>query len=151
MRVLRSVFAAALLVPALAVPAHAGPYGDDLAQCLVEKSSDADKTTLIKWFFAMAATHPDVKSIAAITAEQRDGLNRDVAQLFQTLLTDTCKNETKKAMKYEPQTAMQSSFSVLGQVAAQGLFSDEGVAANLGEFTKYVDEEKLQAVLKSGE
>jgi hypothetical protein len=136
---------------ALVAPAHAGPYGDDLAQCLVEKSSDADKTTLIKWFFAMAATHPDVKSIAAITAEQRESLNRDVARIFQTLLTETCKNETKKAMKYEPQTAIQSSFSVLGQVAAQGLFSDPDVAGNLGEFTKFVDEEKLKGVLQSGE
>jgi hypothetical protein len=151
MRRARLALVALLLSVGLAAPAHAGPYGDDLAKCLVEKSSDADKTTLIKWFFAMAASHPDVRSIAAITAEQRDGLNRNVAQIFQTLLTDTCRDETKKAMKYEPQTAIQSSFSVLGQVAAQGLFSDAGVAESLGEFTKFVDEEKLQAVLKSGE
>ena len=137
----------AFLLLALAVPAHAGPYGDDLAKCLVDKSSDADKTALVKWFFAMAALHPDVQSIAAVTPAQREGLNRNVAELFERLLTDSCKAEAKKAMKYEQQTALQSSFGVLGQVAAQGLFSDPAVEASMGEFTKYLDEEKLKAIL----
>lgn len=149
MRRARLALVATFVAAGLVAPAHAGPYGDDLARCLVEKSSDAEKTTLVKWFFAMAASHPDVRSIAAISAEQRDGLNRDVARTFQTLLTETCRYETKKAMKYEPQTAMQSSFSVLGEVAAQGLFADVGVAESLSEFTKFVDEEKLRGVLNS--
>ena len=131
----------------LAAPAHAGPYADDLSKCLVDKSSDADKTTLVKWFFAVAALHPDVRSIAAISADQRDALNRDVAEIFQRLLTDSCKGEAKKAMKYEQQTALESSFGVLGQVAAQGLFSDPAVETSMGDFTKYLDEEKLKGIM----
>ena len=147
MRRNRLALVTAFVFVLLALPAHAGPYGDDLAKCLVDKSSDADKTTLVKWFFAMAALHLDVRSISAVTAEQRDGFNREVAEIFQRLLTESCKGEAKKAMKYEPQTALESSFGVLGQVAAQGLFSDPGVEGSMGEFVKYMDEEKLKGLM----
>lgn len=142
----RFALAIAFVFVIAALPVQAGPYGDDLAKCLVDKTSDGDKTTLVKWFFAMAALHPDVQSISAVTPQQRDGLNHDVAEIFQRLLTESCKAEAKKAMKYEQQTALESSFGVLGQVAAQGLFTDPGVEASMGEFTKYMDEQKLKGI-----
>ena len=36
----------------LAMPAHAGIYGDALAKCLVERTTEADKAAAVAWVFA---------------------------------------------------------------------------------------------------
>ena len=43
------------------------------------------------------------------------------------LLTDTCLDKSKKAIKYEGAAAIQASLAVLGQVAAADLFADPAV------------------------
>ena len=141
--VITVAFALAALSPALA-----GPYGDELAKCLVKSTTDADKTYLVKWLFAAAALHPDVKSIASVSDAQRDELNKNAAKLFERLITESCRSETQEAVKYEGPSTLESSFNVLGQVAARGLFSHPAVATGTGELTNYVDRQKLESVFR---
>jgi hypothetical protein len=136
-----------LLASAFATPTSAGPYGDDLAKCLVKSSSDADRNMLVKWFFAGAALHPEIRDIATITEAQREALNRQAAALFERLLTQACKTELQEAVKYEGAVVFRSSFQVLGQVAGQGLFSHPAVNAGMQDFTKYLDMGKLAALM----
>src|SRR5713226_8174117 len=148
--VITVAFALAVLSPesALAGPYLAGPYGDELAKCLVKSTTDADKTYLVKWLFAAAALHPDVKSIASVSDAQRDELNKNAAKLFERLLTESCRSETQEAVKYEGPSTLESSFNALGQVAARGLFSHPTVARGTGELTNYVDKQKLERVFR---
>lgn len=127
--------------------ALAGPYSDDLAKCLVRSTTDADKTYLVKWMFAAVALHPQVRSIASISDTQRDDLNKNVAQLFVRLLTESCRSETQEAGKYEGAAALQGSFQLLGQVAAARLFSDPAVARGLAELENHVDKQELENLL----
>jgi hypothetical protein len=62
-------------------------------------------------------------------------------------MTESCEEKARKAVKYEGQIAVQTSFQVLGQVAAQELFSDPDVAALMSGLDKYIDTEKLNAAL----
>ena len=89
--VITVAFALAVLSPESAL---AGPYGDELAKCLVKSTTDADKTYLVKWLFAAAALHPDVKSIASVSDAQRDELNKNAAKLFERLLTESCRSRS---------------------------------------------------------
>jgi hypothetical protein len=151
--------AVAVLVLVLTVPlavlsphrAIAGPYSDELAKCLVRSTTDSDKNYLVKWMFASAALHPEVKSIAAITDAQRDELNRNAARLFERLITDSCLTETQEALRFEGRVTIQSSFQVLGQVAARGLFSDPAVAKSMTDFSNYLDKQKLEKVFGPGQ
>ena len=59
--------------------AAAGPYGDDLARCLVRSTSPEDQTTLIQWMFAISSLNPAVKRLTSVTDAQRSDLNRQVA------------------------------------------------------------------------
>jgi hypothetical protein len=127
--------------------AAAGPYSDELAKCLVRSTTTSEKTTLMKWTFAAAAAHPDVKGISSVTDAQRDELSQATGRLIERLLTESCKAETQEAMKYEGAMVLQSAFSVLGQVAARGLFTDPSVSGYMSDFLKYVDKAKLQALL----
>ena len=127
--------------------AQAGPYSDDLAKCLVESTTAADKNALVKWMFATAALHPAVKSIASVTEAERAEITRSTAQLFEKLLTVSCRAQAQQAVKYEGAAAVQTGFQMLGQVAARELFADPGVTQGLGELEKYVDSRKIEQAL----
>lgn len=128
--------------------ASAGLYSDDLARCLVAKSSDADKITLMQWMFSAMTAHPAVQSMTNITATQREAFTKKGADLFQRLMFVDCRTETVGALKNEGSPAIEAGFQVLGQVAARGLMSDPAVAAQMGSVAKAMDASKLAALAK---
>jgi hypothetical protein len=140
-----SLFATVMILSSAAT--SAGPFADDMAKCLVRATTAADKTMLVQWMFAMMALHPDVKQLGSIAADQRASLNQSMGNLMVSLLTDRCVAESREAVKNEGLGTIESSFNVLGQVAAQSLFANPEVAAGIAEFGKLVDAEKLRALL----
>ncbi len=137
---------AALLSILLSAPALAGPYSDEMAKCLVRSTSATDRNGLVKWLFASAVLHPEIKPIATVSDAQRDNLNRITARLFERLLTVSCRAETQNAVKYEGPTTLETSFQVLGQVAGRELFTDPNVATSMAGLMNYVDKSKLEAL-----
>lgn len=136
--------AVALLLASSAV--QAGPYTDDLSKCLVRSTTEQQKAVLVEWVFAIAALHPTVKPLSSVSDTKRTELNKSVAALFTTLLTDSCRQETHDAVKYEGTGAIQTSFALLGQVAMTDLFSNPSVAQGLGAFAQYLDKAKFDSV-----
>lgn len=139
---------AAISLLAMASTSSAGTHTDELSRCLVEKTSAEDKNLLVRWIFVAMAQHPSVSSMTKITAAQVDDNNKAAAGLFTQLLTETCLEESKKAMKNEGGVALQQAFQVLGQVAGQDLMSAPEVANMMAGLTKYIDEKKLDALGK---
>ena len=127
----------------------AGPYADEMAKCLVNSTSEDDKYKLIQWIFAAFSHHPDVKKLSNITDKQATDLNKAIAELFTTLMTDRCKNETKDAIKYEGKTTIEKSFTVLGSVAARGLMSHPNVTKFTADIEKYLDAKKFEEIFGS--
>lgn len=144
MQVLR--YLTATLLIAVASPCWAGLYSDDLARCLVASTTPQDKATLAKWMFTVMAQHPAVAKLTTITAADVDKANGDTGALFMTLLTQSCVDKAKAAIRYEGPAAMQASFSVLGQAAIVELMADPAVAAAVAGLGKYVDPKKLEAL-----
>jgi hypothetical protein len=129
--------------------AAAGPYADELAKCLVRSTTTSEKNALIKWIFAAAALHPEVKGISSVTEAQREELSKSTGRMVERLLADSCKTETQDAMRYEGPGVFQSAFTVLGQVASVGLFTDPSVSGYMADFLRYVDKAKVQGTLLS--
>ncbi len=129
-----------------AIPVQAGPYADDMARCLIRSTTSADRTSFVRWFFAAAASHPAVQSLASVSAEQRDEANRSTAALFQKLLTESCRTEVQQAVKYEGTQTIAAGFQVFGEVAGRELFTDPAVTQSMGGFEKYFDKQKLNDV-----
>jgi len=130
--------------------AVAGPYGDDMAKCLVKASNPDDRTVFIKWLFAAIALHPDVASMATISLQQRDEFSKRAGALFQRLLTESCRSETQQAIRYEGPATIQYAFQVFGQAAAGDLFANPSVAAGMKDLTKYIDQDKIKALAPTG-
>jgi hypothetical protein len=131
--------------------AVAGPYGDDMAKCLVKAASPDDQTVFIKWLFAAIALHPDVASMASISPQQRDEFSKRAGALFQRLLTESCRSETQQAIRYEGPATIQYAFQVFGQAAAGNLFSNPSVAVGMKDLTKYIDQDKIKALSTPGD
>jgi len=127
-------------------PTLAGPYADDMAKCMVNATSPADRTLLVKWLFSLVTLHPDLQSMAAVTPKQRDELARQAAALLQRLLTESCQKETRAALHNEGQQTIEYAFTVLGQVAGRGMMGDPRVAAGARDVEKYLDEKKIKAL-----
>ncbi len=139
-----------VLTVVFVMPAHAGLYADDLSRCLVEKTTAEDKNALVRWVVATTALHPAVQPIANVSAESRARANRDTAHIFERLLTRSCLEQTRQAVKYEGAAAIQTGFQTLGQVAMAELFADPKVAEGLGELDKHLDVVKLREALEAG-
>ena len=131
--------------------ALAGPYADDLSKCLVSSTTSKDKTDLVRWLFATAALHPDVASIASVSANQRTEMTRTVGATFERLLTVACRTPYRDAVKYEGDQALVTGFQVLGGVAMRELMGHSAVAKGMSELDTYVDKDKLKAVTQPTE
>ena len=144
----RAVVGVLLIALAFSVPraSVAGPYADDMAKCLVKSASPQDRTLLVKWIFSVLSLHPDLAAMSSVTGQQRDELDKGSAALYQRLLLDACKTEVQQAIQNEGQQTIEYAFSILGQVATRGMFSDANVLAGMKNFTKYFDQEKLKAL-----
>lgn len=130
-------------------PSFAGPFADEMAKCLVRAATPADKSVLVQWMFAFMALHPEVKQFSVVSAAQRTALNKSMGDLVVSLLTDRCQAESREALKNEGMGTIESSFALLGQVAAQELFTHPDVANGLSDFGKSIDGEKLKKLIES--
>ena len=140
----KSVVLLTVLAACVTTPCWAGPYADDLAKCLVRSTTSKDKTVLVQWMFAMASLNPDVRQLSTVTTPQRTELNQRFADMVKALLTKSCLKETRDAVQYEGPTTLETSFSVLGQVAGRELFASPNVAAGMKELEGMLDIKSLQ-------
>ena len=143
---IKSRFAAALIATLMSGAASAGVYTDQLSKCLVDSTTTEDRTRLVKWLFTAASVHPAIRSLSTVTAEDRDAANQVIGNLFVKLLTDSCREPAKAALRFEGAVTLQQSFQMLGQVAGMELFSNPQVAAVMPDLDKHVDPAKLNAL-----
>lgn len=132
-----------LLILLLSSKVYAGADADNLSKCLIDSTSDKDKTVLVRWVFSTIAAHPDIKDDFGIEPSKQDELNKLVATVYERLLTEDCAEPTKAVLRNEGTKAFEQSFEVLGGVAVEGLMSHESVANATKDFAKYLDEDKL--------
>lgn len=149
MKIIKGVFLTLVLAMLLiqTSPAFAGSYTDDLTKCIVESTTTKERAEFVKWVFSAVSLHPAVESISSVSKKQLEETNKKTAQLFMRLLTDSCMQKAKMAIRYEGRIAIQSSFQILGQMAGQELFSSPGVTTAMKSFTKHFDAEKLESLL----
>ena len=127
----------------------ANPAVDAFSGCLADSTSGKDRKDLARWLFTAMGAHPEMRSIAVLTPSAADDASRSAGQLFTRLLVDACPKQGKEAVQAVGPVAIQSAFSVLGQLAMQELMTDKDVAAGMGLLEKYVDNVRIQAAIST--
>ena len=125
------------------------PTAQALSTCLTRSTSSADHLVLIRWIFVAMARHPSVSDLAEIPDAQRVAANRQVGALFNRLLLDSCRNETRAAFQAEGEKALEVPFATLGEHAMTGIMEHPDVNAAIVEMTAYLDRERLAALMGS--
>jgi hypothetical protein len=128
-------------------PAIAGPFADDMAKCLVNSTSDADRTDLVRWIFSAITLNPDLASMTNITTKERAELVTKVANLFSRLMFDSCKSQVQQAVRNEGPQTITYAFQILGEVAARGMMTDPHVSQSMQDLGKALDQKKLKALM----
>lgn len=139
-------------VLSVAVPtiAQAGPFEDEMASCLVRSTTEADRTSLVRWMFSLAALHPAVESLAVVSASDRAEVNRSAARLVERLLVESCPAQAKDAFRHEGPAVIGGLFRALGQVASQGLFSDPAIGEGSAAIGRELDRSvRVQELLEA--
>ena len=124
-------------------PIFAGPFGDEMAKCLVTSTNKRDRTKLIKWIFRVYGDHPEVAYMIDLSDREKKVIDKDVANIFTRLLSEDCIDETKEALDYEGESVMFNAFRILGNVAAQGIVDNPEVKKSINKFVELIDYEKL--------
>lgn len=146
----RTVAAALAVLPILlaGTPARAGVYSSDLGKCMVAKTSAADKNALIRWIFIAISSTPAIADLTRITPQQQTDNAKVVGTLLGRLLTVDCRKETVLAIKYDGQSAIESSFGILGEASMGELMSGPSVLAGLAAPSRYLDDRALEDVFR---
>ncbi|GGA10795.1 hypothetical protein [Dyella caseinilytica] len=137
----RKIALAAGLLVSSAV--QAGPYSDELSKCMVGKSTMDDHMVLVQWMFAAMSRHPAIAPMAKISDADLDRINEQAASLFMRMLTVTCRDEAKLALKNEGDMALQHGFNQLGELAGRELFINPDVMKGMSGLSKYIDRSKI--------
>jgi hypothetical protein len=120
---------------------------DALKRCLADNTSGKDRKDFVKWIFLAMAAHPELKQYVnsnAATAMERN--SRTVAALVTRLLTDDCVNETRAAMRIEPES-LRLALEELGELAVQELIADKSVQEAIVLVVRYLDPTLLERYL----
>lgn len=128
--------------------AIAGPASDSLGTCMIESLGSKDKKQLGQWIFFATAAHPDVKEYAKVPAETQKNANEYVGKLVTRLLTESCAEQVKVAAKEEGPESIKTAFELVGKIAIQELMTNKEVSASISDYAKFVDNEKITAVIK---
>lgn len=129
--------------------AIAGPFADDMAKCLVNSTSDADRTDLVRWMYAAMSLNPALSSMANISPVDRDKLTRRAAALFSRLMFESCRPQVVSAVRNEGPGTITYAFQVLGEVAGRGIMMDPHITQAMQALGNSIDKQKLKELLAS--
>ncbi len=131
--------------------ASASATVDKLSDCLVKSTTDADKKVVLQWTFVALSAHPDLQSFSQVTIEQRDGLDKNLAQVLQRILVDQCSAETKAVIQTDGLQAVGDSFQELGQETGEQILKTPEIKDQYKGLVRYLDLSKLVATFLTPE
>jgi len=140
--------ALAVTVP-LASAAYAGPAGDALSQCLIQKTTKDDRATLARWIFAVMSKHPGVADMVNTDDAKYVEINKAGGGLFTRLMAKDCAAQSAEAIRTEGSDGFGNAFKGLGEMAMIELMGDPTVQGSMSDLVKYVDSEAIMQAMLS--
>lgn len=138
---------AAVACTAIATPsALAGAGTDALAACLADNTTGKDRKDMARWVYVGMSAHPEIQSLSNVTQADREDSDRKLAAMFTKLMTENCTAQVKLAREKDGANALKDAFESFGKLAMQELMSNPNVNAAFTTFTKYIDQNKFNAV-----
>lgn len=141
---------------ALATPAHAQPAAGEsagqastLGQCLVMRTTGADRLALAQWIVSAMASVPKLQDMATVDPARKDKADRAMAAIFTRLMTVDCAKEAKAVMQGGNSAGgVRVAFEALGGIAMQEVVANREAEEAMGSHTRYLDRQAFTELMK---
>lgn len=117
-----------------------------LSACVERSTTQQDSVVLTRWLFVAIARHPSLVNLANIPDSERVAANRSMAQLFNRLVLEDCRAETRAAWLADGQPALDAPFRSFGERAMADIMGHADVNAAVAEMSSYFDSEGFAAL-----
>lgn len=125
-----------------------GQEVQQLSVCLTDSMNGKERKNLAKWIFLGMSSHSIMRPYTNASESDIDSSNKFVGTLITRLITEDCPSQAIAASKVLGSAAFEQAFKVVGEVAMQELMAEPSVNQALGEFEKYIDQEKFNEVFQ---
>ena len=116
---------------------NAETYTNDLAKCMIEETTLAEKIVLVKWAVRLFGEHPSI-DIVNLDQSSKINLDKKLGNLVSDLLLDRCKPLAKKALDYEGERSLITAFGIVSRASSNKIMSHPDVQAASQEWGKYL-------------
>lgn len=128
--------------------AQAGVFADDLARCIVTSATPEDRALLAMHLFTTMSVSPALATLPAVPEAQRIDIADKAAAVYVRLITENCGRQTVSAIANEGPVAMQTAFSMLGQVSIRQLMMEPKVMQEMNRLST-TTKDKMEAFAKA--
>ena len=118
-------------------------FSGDLQVCINKNISQKDKVLLVKWVVAAYANSDKLKGFVKVDKKEALKVQKEVAKLFNDLISKKCNKEFKEALLKGNIKEIQNSFFDLGKVAGLELAKDVKVESYLLKTFQFIDLNKM--------
>ena len=126
----------------------ANPKVEAAKRCLGDNTTGKDRKELAKWIFLAIAAHPEMRDFSNVTSEITEKSSRTTGALMNSLMLDKCTPEMVALITESGPSAVELPFKFLGELAMKELMTDPNVSKSIQGFSRYIDKEKADRVLK---
>jgi hypothetical protein len=119
-----------------------------LGQCLVLKTTGADRLLIARWLAGAMGMGDATRSLVTIDAAQKALTDQSMGALFTRLFTNDCVEYAAPLAKAQDRVGIEAAGGMLGEIAMRELMSDPKVSAGLFAYMKHVDAAKLAELAK---
>lgn len=118
-----------------------------LGECMVLKSTGADRLVVARWFLTSLASAPQAAGVATLTPGKKDEFDKGMAAIFTRLMAVDCADQARPLFKARDEASFRVAGEALGRVAMEELLNNPQASAALSGYTKYLRQEDFKAVL----
>jgi hypothetical protein len=119
---------------------------DALAQCLVLKSTGADRQALVRWILGSLASSSLATDMVKVDPAAKEASDRANAAVFTRLMSVDCLTEIRVLAKAGDNAGLKAAFGALGKIAMQDAMQDRSVSVAMGAFTRFMPEDVTRKI-----
>lgn len=120
---------------------------DAAAQCVVMRTTGADRALTAQWIFAAMSRSPHIADLSAVSDQRKADLDKAFGQLLTRIVMKECLAQVKPLAEVNLTDAFEVVGKALGEVAMQELMGNPNVDKAIAAYTDYLSEEDFKPLI----
>ncbi|MEO5706128.1 MAG: hypothetical protein ABIT10_04780 [Alteraurantiacibacter sp.] len=130
---------------------EASPGAARLGECVLGSTTGNDRVLVGRWIGAALASAPQLEGLVTVDTQQKDVVDRELAQLFVRLFTQDCAATARPLIMAGDSTSIQMAFSMLGEAAMRELMTNPAAMTALTGYAQYIPPNAFDSLRSSAE